>query len=162
MRPFSYILCALVISLSASLYAASDLTISDTFVDNFSENAFKRISQYFGFPAKEVDRIVFRQKEGKYGGVYMVVRLGQWASSMPEGTKLKVQYVTAKRNEPVELVFTFPNTPSLTHEVYVGISGTKISPKVAKDVLAWRVSLLDELDQELDTLQSFLWSSRNG
>ena len=121
------------------------------------EHVFKRIGEYFDGEERFGPKIVLRSQEGEREGLYFIVRITEFADSLPDGCSFEVDMIRPDKRDPVVVKFPLPNNRKSHREVWLGFIGDD-QPAEKEAPVAWRVALIDPQGNVVATKESFLWS----
>ncbi len=121
------------------------------------EKTFKRIGEYFDGEERFGRKIVLRTQESPREGLYFVVRMTEFADSLPNGCSIEVDMLRPDVKEPVTQKFPLPDERKSHREIWLGFIGED-HPANEEAPVAWRVRLLDPEGNVAATKESFLWS----
>lgn len=150
-----YFGCFLFLSLSILTQLQAGAWLDAIDVRYEKAETFKRISEYLTGKEYQGNRVIVRFPETERAGMYWVCQLKQSTALLPPKTRLKVSYFKKGSGEMKWQSFELSNKRNVP-TVFAGITGDGWKESEAMPS-AWRVDLIDQEGNILDSQQSFLW-----
>lgn len=132
------------------------LKIKYVTIRRMSDGNFKTLSELFSDRKKhERMRCVVRDDDSKRNGVYFIVGINKRVSSLPEGCSIRISMIgSLKDDTQVYTLSPIEGRPSYVSEIFCGITSLHLNEK---DIVAWKVEVLDDEGTVLASKQSYMW-----
>ena len=150
---------ALLAFATASVCAATDLTIVRVWPGYRTAESFERISEYFGQNEDARSQLILRTQADKRAGYYFLLRVKNSSAAIPDA-KIELQVITPFSPEPKTYNFAC-TLPAKSQVLNLGLTGADWPGKPKDEVVAWHLRLLSSTGTELAKAQSYLWSMPN-
>lgn len=129
--------------------------IKNVLIKQYSNIDWQRISEFFLNKENTGRRCVLRTDQDKRSGTYFIVTTSKPITSLPQGSKIKIEIIKDKSFQPTIFELNLPDErPSFTSELYCGITDQNIKPN---RIMCWKISIIDKNGSCLMSRESYMW-----
>ncbi len=137
--------------------ASQPMHLESVRVYNKSTEDFTRISEYFtGEENAHGYRLVLRTNPDQRAGVYFAASFSDDLSSLPDGSIAILDILFEDQDDIRSYSFPLPEDRSGKRVLYLGLTGQN-EPKNPKQIMAWKMRIIDASKQTMIEKESYLW-----
>lgn len=132
------------------------LKIKYVTIKRMSDGNFKTLPELFSDRKKhERMRCVVRDNDSNRNGLYFIVGVNKCVGALPEGCSIKISMIgSLKDDKQIYTLSPIECRPSYVSEIFCGITSLRIHEK---DIVAWKVEILDIEGNVIASKKSYMW-----